>query len=88
MIDAFKVMKGSGLARATALRNTADAAALLVENSISCDVAYMNQISSGYTISVCMKSCAIGYYSYGHEVWDNMGPAHNPEITSNPYYTY
>ena len=68
MKDAFKVMKGSGLAGATALRNTADAAALLVKNSSSCGVAYMNQISFGYTISVCMKSCAIGYYSFGHEV--------------------
>merc|ERR1711915_636504 len=66
----------------------ADAATLLVKNMGSCGVAYMNQINSGYTFSVCRKNCAIGYYSFGHEVGHNMGLAHNPEDSDNKVYPY
>lgn len=48
----------------------------------------MNTISYGYTISVCQKSCALGYYSFGHELGHNMGLGHNPEQSSNSYYAY
>ena len=47
------------------LRNTADAAALLVANFSSCGIAYLNTYSSGWTVSVTQKSCALGYYSFG-----------------------
>ena len=84
LITAFKNMKES----VDELRNTADATALLVEDFNSCGVAYMNTISYGYTISVCQKSCALGYYSFGHEIGHNMGLTHNPEVASNSYYAY
>ena len=87
LITAFRYMKGPGTS-GTELRNTADAAALLVENFNSCGVAYMNTISNGNTISVCQKSCALGYYSFGHEIGHNMGLTHNPEVASNSYYSY
>merc|ERR1719483_810222 len=83
-INAFANMKPS----AAALRNTADAAALLAVDFNSCGVAYMSQISSGYTLSVCQKSCALGYFSFGHELGHNMGLTHNPEAASNNYYSY
>ena len=84
LIDAFANMKSS----VSELRNTADAAALLVEDFNSCGVAYMNTISSGWTVSVCQKSCALGYYSFGHELGHNMALHHNPEVATNSYYAY
>merc|ERR1711892_1073286 len=84
LISAFKNMKDS----VEELRNTADATALLVEDFNSCGVAYMNTVSYGYTISVCQKSCALGYYSFGHEIGHNLGLTHNPEVASNSYYTH
>ena len=50
---------------------SADAAILLV-NSFSnrgvCGVNYFNTIISGNTIGTVRKGCALGYYSFGHEV--------------------
>ena len=63
-ISTFANMKGS----ITALRNTADAAALLAQSFSSCGVAYLAQYSSGATVSIATKSCALGYYSFGHEI--------------------
>ena len=83
-IDAFKNMKPT----TSALRNTADAAALLSKDFNSCGVAYLNTINSGYTISICQKSCALGYFSFGHELGHNMGLTHNKESSTNSYYPY
>merc|ERR1711963_1307367 len=83
-IDAFANMKGT----ASALRNTADAAALLSVDFNSCGVAYLNTFDSGWTISVCQKSCALGYFSFGHELGHNMGMMHNKESSTNSYYPY
>ena len=63
-ISTFANMKGSS----TALRNTADAAALLAKDFNSCGVAYLAQYNSGSTISIATKSCALGYFSFGHEI--------------------
>ena len=63
-ISTFANMKGS----ASALRNTADAAALLAQDFNSCGVAYLAQYASGSTISIATKSCALGYFSFGHEL--------------------
>ena len=63
-ISTFANMKGT----TTALRNTADAAALLAQDFDSCGVAYLSTYSSGSTISIATKSCALGYYSFGHEI--------------------
>ena len=63
-LSTFSTMKGT----ATALRNTADAAALLAKDFNSCGVAYLAQYNSGSTISIATKSCALGYFSFGHEL--------------------
>merc|ERR1719295_822190 len=75
LLRAFYNMKSS----TAELRNTADAAALLSVDFNSCGVAYLNTWDSGWTISVCQKSCALGYFSFGHELGHNMGPMHNKE---------
>ena len=63
-ITTFRTMKGS----TSALRNTADAAALLAQDFNSCGVAYLATYISGLTISIATKSCALGYFSFGHEI--------------------
>ena len=83
-ITAFRTMKKYP----KRLRNTADAAALLSVDFNSCGVAYLNTISSGNTISICQKSCALGYYSFGHELGHNMGLTHNKEVASNSDYPH
>ena len=83
-ISTFANMKGSS----TALRNTADAAALLAEDFNSCGVAYLATYNSGNTISIATKSCALGYFSFGHELGHNFGAHHNVEVASNSYFSY
>ncbi len=83
ILSEFKVMKGT----TENLRGTADAAALLVNNFGYCGVAYMNTISSGNTVSVTAKNCALGYYSFGHELGHNIGLTHNTAVASNPYFS-
>ena len=83
-ISAFAGMKSS----VAALRNSADAAALLSVDFNSCGVAYLNTISSGNTVSICQKSCALGYYSFGHELGHNMGLTHNREVATNVFYPH
>ena len=63
-LTTFRNMKGT----TTDLRNTADAAALLALNFNSCGVAYLATYASGSTVSVTAKSCALGYFSFGHEI--------------------
>ena len=84
MLTEFAQMKGSS----SALRNTADAAALLVDDFNSCGIAYLGTYTSGWTMSVTGKSCALGYYSFGHEVGHNFGSHHNPEADTNTQFTY
>jgi hypothetical protein len=82
-LSIFATMKGSK----ESLRHTADAAVLLVVSMGSCGIAYVNTISSGKTISACAKSCALGYYSFGHELAHNIGAYHNREVgQTNPSY--
>ena len=73
----FSTMKGS----AESLRHTADTAVLLVASmgSQHCGIAWVNTIGSGNTASVVAKSCALGYYSFGHELGHNFGAYHNRE---------
>lgn len=84
MLTNFVKMKSSP----SALRDTADTAALLVNNFGSCGIGYVNVISAKYTFSVTKKSCAVGYYSFGHEVGHNIGLMHNPATGANKYYPY
>merc|ERR1719369_1094872 len=73
------------------LRNSADAAALLVADLSGCGIAYTHTTGSCFTLSVTKKSCATGYYSFGHELGHNFGMKHNPEkyetsdLSSHPY---
>jgi len=83
LLNAFASMKSS----ITALRNTADAAVLLVANYDDyCGLAWGNTISSGSTLSVTKKSCALGHYTFGHELGHSMGLQHNPETGRPSYY--
>jgi hypothetical protein len=84
MLSAFKSMKGNS----EALRGSADVAALLVRSFDSCGRGYLNTIGSGSTISVTAKSCALGYYSFGHELGHNIGLMHNKEAGSNGMYDH
>ena len=44
------------------LKNSADAAALLVADLSGCGIAYTHTTGNCYTLSVTKKSCATGYY--------------------------
>jgi hypothetical protein len=84
-LSTFATMKGTE----KRLRHTADAAVLLVVSMGSryCGLAYLNTISSGKTISTCTKSCALGFYVFGHELAHNIGAHHNREVgQTNPSY--
>merc|ERR1719228_386854 len=73
------------------LRNSADTAALLTADLSGCGIAYTHVTGSCYTLSVTKKSCATGYYSFGHEIGHNFGAKHNVEkystsdLSSHPY---
>ena len=56
MIYTFAFMKSS----VEELRESADAAVLLVNSMNACGIAFFNTISNGLTLSVSMKSCAVG----------------------------
>ena len=80
----FKNMKGS----VAELRGSADAAAILVNDFDSCGIGYLNVIGSGNTVTATKKSCAVGYYSFGHEVGHNIGLTHDPATSTNTAYPY
>ena len=84
MLSNFRNMKSS----TSELRGSADAAALLINDFSSCGIAYLNVISSGNMVSVTKKSCAVGYYSFGHEVGHNIGLHHDPLVANNTAYPY
>jgi len=70
------------------LRNSADAAALLVRQFSSCGVGTVNSFGSGTTITATKKSCALGYFSFGHELGHNFGCLHDAKDGSNRHYPY
>ena len=70
------------------LRDGADVAALLVLNAPYCGVGYLDTIASKYTFSITAKDCAVGYYSFGHEVGHNVGAHHDPDTSTNTIYSY
>merc|ERR1712112_153377 len=70
------------------LRNSADAAALLVKKFDSCGVAKTDTFESGNTVSVTQKSCALGYFSFGHEIGHNFGCMPDARQGPNRYYSY
>ncbi|MCP4216250.1 MAG: hypothetical protein GY765_16500 [bacterium] len=79
------------------LRDTygADEVVLLVNNTGSCGIAYvMQSVSSSFDSSafaVVARTCATGYYSFGHELGHNMGCAHdraNASVLGAYTYSY
>merc|ERR1719357_1577111 len=70
------------------LRNSADAAALLVKKFDSCGIGRLNGFMYGYTTTATQKSCALGYYSFGHELGHNFGAMHDARQSSNPNYAW
>jgi len=84
------------LDNAQSLRDTygADVVVLIVENAGGlCGLGYMMEtVSTAFESSayaVVGRSCATGYYSFGHEIGHNMGADHDcPNATSTGPYAY
>ena len=73
------------------VRRSADASILLVNsfsNSGVCGVNYFNTLGSGNTIGTVRKGCALGYYSFGHEVAHGFGLAHDRRVASQSSTNY
>ena len=69
------------------VRRSSDLALLMTNSGDSCGIAYFDTISSGINLGVVQKSCATGYYSFGHEIAHMYGCHHNRETgASNPNY--
>ena len=83
LIEKFESMKSS----IADLRGSADAAVLLVTNYPVCGLAWFDGIHDGRTFSVVKKDCAVGKYSFGHEVGHNIGLDHNVESSVNEVYS-
>jgi len=82
MIMKFKDLKGS----VAKLRNSADVAVLLVNSFDSCGVGFVYGIAADMAVSAVQKSCALGYYSFGHEIGHNIGLHHNKDKATNKYF--
>lgn len=68
------------------IRKSADTAILLVQafnQRNVCGINNFDEISSGDTIGVVKKSCATGYYSFGHEIGHGLGLRHNRAAASS-----
>ena len=62
--------------------------ALLMTNSgDGCGVAYFDTIAQKINLGVVKRSCATGYFSFGHEIAHMYGATHNREApATNPTY--
>jgi len=69
----------------------ADAVALIINGTQYCGIAYlMSSVSTSFAssaFSVTARTCATGYYSFGHELGHNMGARHDWYVDSStsPY---
>lgn len=69
----------------------ADEVVLLIEGSQYCGIAYfMSSVSASFedsAFAVVARTCATGYYSFGHEIGHNQGANHDWYVASNtaPY---
>jgi len=70
------------------LRNSADAALLLVREFGKCGGAPTNGFMSGNTWLVVTKRCALGDLSFGHEMAHLFGCGHDVKTGLNEYYSY
>jgi hypothetical protein len=55
----------------------ADLVALIIENGSSCGLASDVVVQEANAFSVTHRTCATGYYSFGHEIGHNMGAEHD-----------
>lgn len=67
---------------ATRDRIAADVNVMVVNNSSSCGVGYLNS-SAASAFSVAHYGCATGYYTFAHEIGHNFGAHHNPQAPAN-----
>jgi len=76
------------------LRDTyaADVVSLFVENVEPCGLGYVmttvGNAFESYAFSVVKRSCATGYYSFGHELGHNMGATHDWYVNDAGAYPY
>jgi hypothetical protein len=74
------------------LRNTycADVVVLVVNNSTYCGLANAIMASSSGAFCIVSRTCATGYYSYGHEIGHLQGARHDRYVDNTDYspYTY
>lgn len=70
----------------------ADAVAMIVASSQYCGIAYlMTNPSHSFessAFSVTARTCATGYYSFGHELGHNFGSNHDRQNASSGAYNY
>merc|ERR1719495_1817375 len=80
-LDEMKTMMGSRNS-VDKLLNTADVAVLLTnEWKDKCGKANgVYTVESGENFAVVKKSCAAGYYSFGHEISHLLGAGHNKDF--------
>jgi Metallo-peptidase family M12 len=86
----FARMKGRGRQGMAAVRDTADTAVLLVAefSNGTCGIGFVGGLRGGKTLSAVKKSCAMSYYSVGHEICHNVGCDHDPEHANVRPYPY
>merc|ERR1719187_409153 len=86
-LDRFAYSQGSS----NNLRKSADTTVLLVKkfgDEATCGMNYFDRISDGFTMGVVMKSCALGYYSFGHEIGHGLGLHHDRGVASSSSTNY
>ena len=70
----------------------ADEVAMIVNSSQYCGIAYlMTNVSNGFesnAFNVTSRTCATGYYSFGHELGHNMGSHHDAGNAGGAAFPY
>ncbi len=66
----------------------ADVNVLIFNNGDYCGMAPTILANASSAFSVVHYECALGYYSFAHEIGHLQGCDHNPEQNTNPIYSY
>jgi len=80
----------NGLAVAHTLRNTygADMVGMLIEDTQYCGLAAGILPGEALAFQVTARTCATGYYSFGHEFGHLQGAHHDAYVVTNTTYAY